>query len=334
MSSLEEDLKDKIKTARKEQYKQEDKEFAENEDKEEIADIPAKEDVVTEDEVVEDEQDVAVEQKADDSDDFEEMDTKGEEFKELAPDAKKFYHMRKEAKEKEKEMQLLRERLARIEGAQSVQQKPAAEAEAEVEDIPDRVLEPEAYLDYELQKKDKRIQEMEDRFSNYEQKTTFSESEKLYQNLEDKYTVKDPSYKDAKAYLVETLGNEIRQTHPAATQAEISKHLKDQEYILVSNLAKAGWSENAIFNSIKAQAYDKGFKDAPTKSKADKTKLRRNMDRSANLNDAPSAAADLGFSGGQLNKLGIVGIAQLTNDPVKMEKAQIAVRRARIKAMA
>ena len=335
MSNLEQELRDKIKSARKDQYEEEDK-AADLSDlsAEPVEPVEAAEPAEPVESIPEETKEPEAEPELED--DLEELDTKSDEFKKLAPDAKKFYHMRKDAKEKSKELQEMKERLARMEGAQQAQQaiqQPPAEEKAPVEEIPDKDLDPDAYLDYHLRKKDKEIEDIKQRFDNFENQAAASSSEQLYKELESRHAEKDTSYKDAKAYLVQTLHDEIKQAYPAASESQIRQHLKTKEYDLVASLAKAGWNQGAIFGSIKAQAIDKGYKETESKPKADKTKLKRNMEKSASLNDAPSAAADVGFSANQLNKMNIVDIAQLTNDSAKFKKAQIAIKRARIKAM-
>ena len=324
MEDLEQELRDKINNARKEQAEEEiNKEEPSTESvAEESQEESQEEDSTPESEKIEEEV----------GEEFEEIDTKSDEFKKLAPDAKKFYYMRKESEEKDKRIQEMAERLARVEGAQQVIQQQPPEEKAE--EIPDRDEDPDEYYDYQLKKKDQKIEALEQKFDNFEARTVATEDEQLYKELENQHTEKDSSYKDAKSFLFKTLRDEIKQEHPAATENQISQHLKQQEYSLVATLAKSGWSKNAIFNSIKAQAIDKGYVETKETPKPDKTKLKRNMEKSANLNEIPSASGDLGLSVNQLVKMSIVDIAKLTNNPEAFKKAKMAIKRARIKAMA
>lgn len=333
MADLEQELRDKINNARKEQAEEEankeepSTEPIEDEPQDEPQDEPEDEPSTpkTEPEGLEEE----VEE------DFEEIDTKSEEFKKLTPeakkDAKKFYHMRQENIAKDKRIQEMAERLARVEGAQQViQQQPLEE---KTEEIPDRDVDPDAYYDYQLKQKDQKIEALEKKFDNFEARTVTTEAEQLYKELENQHTEKDSSYKDAKSFLLKTLRDEIKQENPAATESQISQHLKQQEYSLVATLAKSGWSQSAIFNSIKAQAIDKGYVETKEIPKLDKTKLKRNMEKSANLNEIPNASGELGINAKQLVKMNIVDVAKLTNDPEALKKAKMAIKRARIKAM-
>ena len=323
MVDLEQELRDKIKNARQEQAEEEDNK--EEPLPEPVVDAPEEEPQEEEPETEPEEVEEALEEN------FEEIDTKSEEFKKLAPDAKKFYHMRKENSEKDKRIQEMAERLARVEGAQQVIQQQPLEEKAE--EIPDRDIDPDAYYDYQLKKKDQKIEALEQKFDNFEARATTTEAENLYKELENQHTEKDSSYKDAKSFLLKTLRDEIKQENPGATENQISQHLKQQEYSLVATLAKSGWSQSAIFNSIKAQAIDKGYIETKETPKLDKTKLKRNMEKSANLNEIPSVSGDTGLSVRQLTKMSMLDMAKLSSNPEKLQKAQMAIKRARIKAM-
>lgn len=318
MADLEQELRDKINEARKEQTEEEiSKEEPSTEPvEEEYQEEPTEEDSTPEP-----------------AEEFEEIDTKSDEFKKLAPDAKKFYHMRKESQEKDKRIQEMAERLARVEGAQQVIQQQPPEEKAPIEEIPDRDVDPDAYFDYQLKKKDQKIEALEQKFDNFEARTATTEAEQLYKELENQHTEKDSSYKDAKSFLLKTLRDEIKQENPGATESQISQHLKQQEYSLVATLAKSGWSQSAIFGSIKAQAIDKGYIETKETPKSDKTKLKRNMEKSANLNEIPSVSGDTGLSVRQLTKMSMLDMAKLSSNPEKLQKAQMAIKRARIKAM-
>lgn len=323
MADLEQELREEIKNKRKEQAEEENNKEEPSADNEELQEEPQ------EDSTPETEPD-KIEEEVDEE--FEEVDTKSEEFKKLAPDAKKFYHMRKENNAKDKRIQEMAERLARVEGAQQVIQQPLEE-KAPIEEIPDKDVDPDAYYDYQLKKEQGKREALEKRFDNFAARTTATEAEQLYKELENQHTEKDTSYKDAKSFLLKALHDEIKQENPAATESQISQHLKQQEYSLVATLASAGLSKNAIFNSIKAHAVDKGYVETKETPKTDKTKLKRNMEKSANLNEIPSASGDVGLTANQISKMSNLELANVSSDPEKLKKVNMAIKRARIKAM-
>ena len=306
---LEQELREKLKQAREQSVTD-----MENEAKEEIV----------EDESTEEKQE-DIEEDAEDEDN---IDTDSKEYKELKPAEKKFAHMRKEAKERDVLINSLNERLARMEGRQEATVAPQKE---EVVEIPDRDLDPDAHLDYVLAEKDKRIKTLSDKIDSVLARSDMSEAEQLYKNLEDEYSQEDTSYQDAKAYLHKVQVAELKSSHPTATNTAINKHLKDQEYILVSNLAKAGLDQNTIFNTIKGQAISKGFQET-TPTIRDKTKLKKNMRKSASLNDAPEASGDVGFSPTQMAGMKPMDFHKLVGNPKEMQKAAKALKAARIKA--
>ena len=318
--SLEEELREKIKQAREEQSALESTEevaTVEDEPVQEEEEVKEVEDVNDVDDTPVEKEEVA-EEEVEDAD-----------LKSTKPDAKKFAHMRKEAKERARENQELRERLARLEGAQEARTQP--EAPVVVEEIPDRELDPEAYIDYIVNNSNKKIEALSTKIELSTEQAASVQREQLYKDLENKYSETDPGYKEAKSYLMKAQASELMDAHPNATDAEIKQELKRREYTLVQNLAQAGSGVDEIFGTLKAQALAKGYREITTKK--DNTKLKRNIKKSASLNDAPSGDAQFGYSESQLARMKPRDFHKLANDPKNLKKAETALRAARIKAM-
>lgn len=324
---LEEELRNKIKEAREEaaveqEPKDNDVPVEEAESKEEV-----KQEVV---EVVEDPE----EQVAEDGTEEELSDIQPdtEEYEKLDSKGKKFAHMRKEAKEKDQKLQAMAERLARLEGAQSVQQEKLTPAE-EKEEVPDKEFQPEAWMDYQLKKQDDKYNNLAKRFDENAQQTAQQKDEILYKNLERDYSDTDSSYMEARSYYKAKNAEKYREQYPAASTADIDLMVKTEEYKLVQGMSASGVSTDLIFNTLKGQALAMGFKDVPV-VKQDKTKLKKNIRKSASLNDAPSAGEDLGFSESQMSRMKSADFHKLASNPKEMKKAKAALMAARIRAFA
>ena len=315
MSDLEKELKEKIRQAREAQLSEEPP--VEEEVEEDVDDLEESEEV--------------------EPDEIEEVEEEADEIEEEEPKSKKaknaFQRMRQELKERDDAINEMRREMARLQGAQEAMLKPKEEP-APVEEIPDRDLEPEAYNDYQLKLRDKRIEELSAQFDTINRTAAVSKAESTYIGLENDYISKDPSYKDAKSFYISERTRALKEQYPAASDADIAQEVKGEEYRIVESLAKAGLSTDAIFNTIKAQSIALGFKDVPA-AKRDNKKLKHNMSKSASLNDAPTASGDIGFSESQLRRMGssFSEIAKLAGDKGSMKKAHDALRRARLKAM-
>lgn len=244
--------------------------------------------------------------------------------------AKKFAQMRKENKEKEQQLQEMRERLARLEGMQQAQ-SPQQQKKEEIEPEPDKEEDIDAWYDYKLRQKDKEIDDIKKRFDAMEAQDNISKAERVYKDLESGHIEKDPSYKDAKAYLVDNMSKKIKQQYPLATDAQVMQEVKRQEYELVSALANKGFGEDFIFDVIKTQAVKEGFKES---QKRDKTKLKRNMEKSVSLNDAPAASEGGGLTDKQIMRMSNEELAQASNDPKRAKQIRDVMTRARMRARA
>jgi len=324
MSDLEIELKEKIKQARAEQEESlqsevgDIKEPVEEEQKEvveEVAEEEPENNIDEQEEEVEDNLELNDEQEKD-------------------PKAKNaFQKMRQELKERDTVIEEMRREMARIQGMQEAMLKPQEEAQ-QVEEIPDKDLEPEEWFDYQLKQRDKKIAELSGKFDIINKQTATSQAEATYINLESDFTKKDSSYTDAKSYYVNERTRQLKEQYPAATDEQIKQEVKHEEYRLVESLAKAGFQPDDIFTAIKAKAQSMGYKDNIPTPKRDNKKLKHNMSKSASLNDAPSANGEIGFSENQLKRMGknFSEVSKLAKSKSDMKKAHDALRIARLKS--
>jgi hypothetical protein len=307
MSDLEKELREKIKAERAK--------IAESDGSQELEDEVEQQAEGTED--------------AEDAEDVEDVELDDEKAKN--PKAKNaFQKMRNELKKRDEEYNQIKIELARVQGVQEAMQKPQ-EQKVEAEKIPDKDYEPEEWYEYQLKQRDKKIEAIENQFKSINEQATVSYAERVYQDLESKYIELDPSYTDAKKYYKSERMRALRLQYPTATDQQIQQEVKGEEYKIVSSLAQTGLDSNAIFNVIKGQAVAMGYKDLPT-AKKDNNNLKRNMAKSASLNDAPSANGDIGFSQNQMARMGVVDIAKLHDNPKELKKAIKALAIARMKA--
>jgi DNA repair exonuclease SbcCD ATPase subunit len=218
----------------------------------------------------------------------------------------------KEAREKiEKEAQELKERLARLEGRAEAQYQPAPEPEQPVEEVPDPEIEPERYAIYKANKLEEQLKQME-------QQQVRLNAERQWDAMQTEHAKANPSYNDAKSFLLEKEAQKIRTMYPTASESEISQHLKEQEYITAGNAARAGMDP---LQHIEFLAFQAGFRpsEAEVKKEAPKKKpnikaIKKNVKKNASLiggsaagnnGDVKSAEQLLNMSIDQIHKMGV-----------------------------
>ncbi len=296
----------------------------------------------------------AIEEEKDDSDDelpdtdkkveeVEEDEKVEEEIEEDFSDDKskknafqKLQHTRRLEKKKAKEeadilrneSAALRERMARIEGAQEVQQKEAVKEEVDLE--PDKDEDYEAHQEWRLRQQDKKIDSLIEAQQKSEQMSEFRQAEQVWHDIENAHVEHDAVYKDAKDFLIKTLRNEASAQFPSATKSQIRDYVRDAEAKFVGGLAKQGASESHIIASMRTLADHKGFKVADKKTPQDKEKLKKNMSKSINLVDAPSSGATNETPLKHFMKQSNVDLMGSANNPVEAAKMEKALRKARL----
>lgn len=188
----------------------------------------------------------------------------------------------KEARERlERELQEIKIAQARQEG----RQEATPTAEAPQEEIPDQEYEPEKYAIWKADKLEKELQRMQADQARIN-------AERQWERMEVEYGQKSSTYNDAKKFLIESETASIKQQYPHATDAQIAQHLKEQEYSLVGNAARAGIDP---LQHIEFLAYQAGYRaEAPKvetpKKKANIQNIKKNVKKSASLIGGTSAA--------------------------------------------
>jgi hypothetical protein len=235
------------------------------------------------------EEDVAdYEEEAEEDEDYEEEEEDDE--LEVAPGAKFRHKLKaeKEARERiEKEAQELKERLARLEGRAESMSAPAAGPEEAMEEIPDQEYEPEKYAIWKAEKLEKKLQQMEASQSRIN-------AERQWETMQADYAKKNPDYDKAKSFLLDSERETIKTQYPYATEAQITQHLKEQEYALVGNAAQSGIDP---FQQIEFLAFRAGYRpgeEAPKAEEAPKKKpniknIKKNAKKNASLIGGSSA---------------------------------------------
>lgn len=180
----------------------------------------------------------------------------------------KFRHKLKAEKEAretlQREAQELKERLAHLEGKAEAQIPQAA---PQAEEIPDREYEPEKYAIW-------RAEKLEEKMKVIEASQAQSNAERQWEVMQSDHSRGNPTYTDAKKFLLDQETTKIRQVYPGATDAQISQHLKEQEYLEVSKAAQAGMDP---LQHIEFLAYKSGFRPEAAKKEVGAPKKKSNI---------------------------------------------------------
>ena len=194
----------------------------------------------------------------------------------------------KEAREKsEKEVALLRERLARLEGRAEVQQPPVAQEAAE--EVPDQELEPEQFAIYKTNKLEKEFQKLQSDNKRIN-------AERQWDQMQAEHASEKPEYNTAKQFLLDFHTQDIKTQYPHATDAQIKQHLKQQEYAEAGNAVRAGQDP---LQHIEFLAFQAGYRPgtteeeapkAPAKQKSNIQNIKKNAKKNASLIGGSSAS--------------------------------------------
>lgn len=195
-----------------------------------------------------------------------------------------FAKMRVEKKEQEKRANELERRLAEIEGVEkgrkSLQDEIIAAQPKTPEVIPDRYDDPDAYDKYQ---RDQTMAEFEAKYGEKLQKLEALEQQsKVTQEIqvmnqarthlttiEDDYIKVDPSYKEAKEYLVQSISNELKIQHPEATDIQIKDEVARLELESASQFFSKQQNPAQMLRKL---ADARGFKAGNTKAKGQNSK--------------------------------------------------------------
>lgn len=192
---------------------------------------------------------------------------------------------KEERKKLERETQELRERLARLEGKAEATQTNTPEIK---EEIPDRELDPEGYSIWKSDRLEEKLEKMQ-------QENTKLNAERQWQNMESEHIKASPDYGSAKQFLIEKETARVKAMHPSATASQISQHIKEQEYVIVGNAARAGVDP---LQHIEFLAFKEGFRPGEKKEEVKKSPTRKSNIKAINRNAKRNASIIGGSSAG------------------------------------
>ncbi len=251
-----------------------------------------------------------------------------EQFVDEKAKGKAFQKLRLEKKQAKEESAALRERIARLEGMQEVQDKRKEEVAEDAE--PDKEEDYEAHQEWRIRQQDNKIASLEAKQIKTDQLSQFQEAEKVWHDVEKSHIQDDESYGDAKEFLIKTLTSEASAKFPSATVSQIKDYVRNEELKFVGSLAEQGIGEGHIIATMRSLSEQKGFKPAAKKVPQDKEKLKRNMSKSVNLADAPSAGSTNETPLKHFMKQSNAGLMSSAHNPMEAAKMQKALRKARL----
>lgn len=229
----------------------------------------------------------------------------------------------KEARERaERELQELRERMARLEGRAEASQQP--QQEEPQEEIPDPDYEPEKYALWKAQKLEEKMQVME------QQQARLS-AQQQWHDMESEYIQNNPSYTDAKQFLIKREAERIKAQYPQLTDSQINSHLKSLEYETVGQAARAGMDP---IKYIEYLAFQGGYKAAeksekvenPVKKKSNIDKIKKNARKSASLIGSSSQGEGERRTAEQLLAMSMQEIDKMGRDKYEKQLMRLATK--------
>jgi len=183
-----------------------------------------------------------------------------------------FAKMRVERREAEQKASNLERRLAELEGIakgrQELQEEIKSSVPAEKEVAPDRYDDPEAYDKYLIKQAQEEIRaEYGDKFSKIEdlekqakaaqQIQLINQAKDELDVIKSEYLKVDPSFTEARAYLIKSISSELRDEFPDATDMQIKQEVERLELESASSYFRKG--QNPAQMQVKI-AKNRGFK--------------------------------------------------------------------------
>lgn len=217
---------------------------------------------------------------------------------------------RKKLKEKDVEMQEMKEALKRMElqiaeqrGFQEALRKPENIEEVKEEDIePDPVLDPEEHVNWKLRQIEKKNEELIANQAKYDNFMKEKETQDAISSLEENYRRNNPNidYDSAKKYLKDQEKLVLKIQYPNASDADIDKHLNSIEREIFINMAAQGKDATESFVEMAKQ---RGFEPTVGESRRkgpNLKKLKENQSKSASLIGGTDAVKEHGVTPDQL----------------------------------
>lgn len=240
---------------------------------------------------------------------------KEEEIKEDDPElldpkkGKAWAHMRHQQKslqeqlDKERqEKQELKERMARLEGANEARVSPKIDTQQEDKE-PDPVYDETNWLKWKARQDDKKINNLTSKVDEINKYSAIQEAKKELTDLENDYKTKNniTDYDARLSFIRDREAKLIKNEYPNATDAQIKYHLDNQYLLLASKAASAKRNPAEFFVKMAdAHGYQKAESKPDPKRDVPIDKINHNMKRNASLIGSSNAAKTGGKTADQL----------------------------------
>ena len=218
------------------------------------------------------------------------------------------------AEKQTREVIELRERLARLEGREEAREKPVIE-NVNQDPEPDRDIDPEEHLRWELRKTKKEVEEIKRAAEEARQYAQLESARRGLEKVEKEYvrTQKIKDYDDAIEYVKNVEGRLIKLQHPHATEEQINTHLEAEKLRLArEQYAKGENPAKFFYDMAKALGYNgTASNNAKDNTLPNINAIKRNMEKNTNLIGSSSVEKTGGVPPEKLLKM---SIAELLKD--------------------
>ena len=217
------------------------------------------------------------------------------------------------AEKQTREVLELRERLARLEGREEAREKPIIETR-DVDPEPDRDIEPEEHLRWELRKTKKEVEEIKRAAEEARQYAQLESARRGLEKVEKEYvkTQKIKDYDDAIEYVKNVESRLIKLQHPHATEEQINTHLEAEKLRLArEQYAKGENPAKFFYEMARALGYNGTQVNNKENSLPNISAIKRNMEKNTNLIGSSSVEKTGGVPADKLLKM---SIAELLKD--------------------
>ena len=243
-----------------------------------------------EEEATEENEEVKVEEEPDGLEEGEVQEEKDQELEEPEENKRSnqaFAEMRRENSE-------LRERMARMEGANEVRSKQETAAKEPTDEEPDYDLDPDDWHKWDSRQKSKEISELTDRVSAQDEKMALTAFNNEWDKQSSAAETTDDFYRGARKHILDARVNQIKASNPALSDTQVNQQIKQEEYNFALQITQAGINPISF---IKTKAIEGGYvhtqeaKESEPKNKGNPKKIANNKRKGKSL-IGDSAASD------------------------------------------
>lgn len=230
------------------------------------------------------------------------------------------------AEEKDKQLNELRERLARLEGREDARSKPVVEEIVDAE--PDKDLDPDEHIRWELRQTRKEIEKVKKQAQLAEEMAKVEGTRRGLQMLEKDYirNNKIDDYDNAIEHIKTVNRNLIKLEYPTATDTQIDSHLEAERIKKASESVSRGTNPAEYFYKMAQQL---GYQKPKSKinDKPNIEALTRNQEKNASLIGPSSADKTGGIPAEKLVKMSIADLLNAENskklaDEIRRQEAK------------